>query len=188
MINPVDCRALAGGESGDDQRRGSAQIRRHHRRARQGFPPAHRGDMVGALNVGAHSLQFLYVHKTIFEDGFRNRRRPFGQAVDRHYLRLQIGRKSGIGRGLDIHRGESSLHFNRQPRRRLAAPQPSLLERGENFLQILLVRLPQDNLPATSGDRGKISSGFNAVGHHPMIHARQGLGSAHPNNRAAGRR
>ena len=54
--------------------------------------------------MGAEPGQLLHVHEAVFEDRLGDPRSALGLGHQGHELRLQIGRKAGEGRGLDIDR------------------------------------------------------------------------------------
>src|SRR5262245_21259243 len=74
VVNPADRRFPLGGKTGDDERDGGPQIRRHDRRA---LEPAHSRDQSRValeLDAGAEPRQFLHMHEAVFEDGLAHLR------------------------------------------------------------------------------------------------------------------
>ena len=53
------------------------------------------------LNSCAHTIKFCYVHKSIRVNFFRNHAYAARDTHQAHHLRLHIGRKSRIGKGLN---------------------------------------------------------------------------------------
>ena len=71
----------------------------------------------GALDskIGTQTNEFGHMHKTIFENRFRDRAFPFGQTEKREELRLHVGRKRWEGRGFDPDWMNGSFSADTQP-------------------------------------------------------------------------
>ncbi len=83
-------------ERRDHEPRGRAQVGRHHGRARQ---PRHALDdrrVAFDLDRRAEAAQFLHVHEAVLEDRLGDAVRAVGDAVERHELRLHVGRERRI--------------------------------------------------------------------------------------------
>ena len=95
------------GERGKRQRRPGAQIRRGHIRPRETRDPENRRATVCDVDLRPRLSQFGNVAEARRENGIGDRALPITQAREGGRLRLQVGRKTGIGRGLDPDRAQS---------------------------------------------------------------------------------
>jgi hypothetical protein len=92
-------------QAGDDQARRGAQVGRHHGRALQPVHALHHRGVAVDADVGAEALQLDRVHEAVLEDGLADHRHALGDRVERHELRLHVGREGRIGRGAQAHGG-----------------------------------------------------------------------------------
>jgi len=104
MIDTLDSGGSAGGQAGQDQGGGGTQIRSHHGGCNQLFYPLYNDTGAFLAEMGRHSIQFCYMHKTVRKDFLRDDAVAACQSQKGHKLRLQIRWKAGIGLGGNIGR------------------------------------------------------------------------------------
>ena len=102
MVDPIDGRLAFGREARDDEARRGAQVGRHDGRALQLADAAHDRGVARDLDVGAKPLHLQGVHETVLENGLGDHGGALRDRVERHQLRLHVGRKPRVGSGPDI--------------------------------------------------------------------------------------
>ena len=104
--------------AGDDQARRGAQVGRHHGRARQLRDALDDRDAAVDLDLRAQAQQLVDVHEAVLEDRLGDRRRAVGDAVERHELRLHVGRKRRVFAGAQADRAQPGRRRARGSSRR----------------------------------------------------------------------
>src|SRR5215475_1077374 len=69
VIHARDLRLALGGQPGQHERSGGAQVGSHHGRSLVGVDPAHHGHGAVGLDGGAHAAELGHVHEAILENG-----------------------------------------------------------------------------------------------------------------------
>src|SRR6266853_1339554 len=131
VIDPVDSGLAFGNETRDDEARRGAQVGRHDGCALQLRNAAHDRRVSRDLDVGAETLHFQGMHEPVLEYGLGDDGGAFRYRVQRHQLRLHVGRERRIGSGPDIDRLGPPPHGERDrpvPRLQLPARLAQLFE------------------------------------------------------------
>ena len=113
VVDPVDDRLALGDQAGEHEAGRGAQVGRHDGRSRERGPAVHACVAAVEPDVGAHARQLGGMLEAVLEDGFADRRQPFGLGRERHALRLEVGREAGEGGGHDIARPQRALATRR---------------------------------------------------------------------------
>ena len=160
-----DVRCAIRAQCRDDQRRAAAQVLRAHvcavqrRNAVQPRLPPRKCDR------RAEFAQLGDVAEAVFKDRLRELRPPPRAQQRRHDDRLRVGRKAGIGRGLDrARRAETSVAAKPQRVAALRDLAPARPQNVQNRLKRPPVRPAQRHIAAARRRGAQIRRRFDAVG------------------------
>jgi hypothetical protein len=176
MIDAVDHRLALGRKPGEDQADAGAQVGGHDRRALQRLDPRHPGGAALDVDPRAHAGQFGRMHEAILEDPLLQHALPVGQRQQRHHLRLKVGGKAREGFGDDMQRPHPAVApFHRQPVRRVLDEDVGLLQLVGEGRDQRTAAADQLDPPAGDGGSQHVGAKLDAVGHHPVGGATQGV-------------
>src|SRR5215831_10531315 len=137
VIHAVHDGRAARDEPREDKARRGAQVRRHDVGTIQACDAFHYGGIALDLDVRAEALQLLHVHEAVLEYRFRDDAGAARDGVERHELRLHVGRKRRIGRGADVDRIQGSVRSEGDPVLSLRHVRASLAQLVEHRFQYL---------------------------------------------------
>ena len=101
-LNCVTQKAAFGREAREDERRRGAEVGSRDGRALQARGPCHDRSVAFHMDVRAEADQLAGVEKPVLEDGLDDARDTARLRHERQELGLEVGRKAGMGRGLDV--------------------------------------------------------------------------------------
>ena len=175
MIDTVNQRLALRHQSGNDQTGRCAQIRRHHIGAIQTRNARNRGGIPIDFDVCAQPDQFSGVHKAVFKDRFADEGGALGNAVERHELRLHVGRESRVRVGTHINRLAARRRLECNLMRPTADLTTGFAQFIENSLEIICRSMRQAHAAARRRGGAQIGAGLDAIGHDSMRRAMQGI-------------
>src|SRR5208337_335937 len=97
MINPGDFTNSFGCQCAKDKRGRGPEVRCHNGRSGQFSDPAHDGGPALEIDIGAHALQFEYVHEPVLEYALLYHADTASEGHERHELGLHVCRKARKG-------------------------------------------------------------------------------------------
>ena len=127
------------------------------------------------LDVGAQAHELVDVHKAVLKNRLRGPGCAMRNAVERHELRLHIGRETRVFGGAKPLRlqAPAGLDANAgRPRRDRCSGGNQLLD---HRVQVVGATMLQDHVAPGGGYGAQKSAGFDAVGHHLVVAAVQCL-------------
>src|SRR5690606_24944436 len=157
-----------GGQAGDHQAGGGAQVRRHDGGARERFHPGDHGGIAFDIDACAHAREFGRVHVAVFEDGFHDHRSPFSNGVQRHELCLHVGRKTGVFDGAEAGGFGTPVHAGAYPAVAFFDLYARLAQLVENGAYGVGCGAAQDDVAARGTHGTQEGSRFDAVGDDAM--------------------
>ena len=164
-----------GDERGDDQPRRRAQVGRHHGRARELVDALHDRDAAVDVDLRAQAQQLVDVHEAVLEDRLGDRRRAVGDAVERHQLRLHVGRERRVLAGANADRARPRVGADAQPAVAGLDRRAGLAQLVDHRLEVLAARVAQHDVAAGRRDRAQERAGLDPVGDDAVRDAVQPL-------------
>src|SRR5699024_6511463 len=139
------------------------------------------------LRLGAHALQLEDVHEAVFEHVFDDHAGAFGDGIECRELRLHVGRKTGVGRGVDVHRaGAAAVHVQLDPVLADADVGAGVVQLGGDRAQKIRARVAGTHLAARDRAGDQVGAGFDAVGQHAVRGAVQRVHAVDDDHAGAG--
>ena len=175
MIDAVHDGFALGHQASQHQTGRGPEIGRHNRRRGQPLHPPGDGGIALQLEIGAHALQFMHVHKAILEHRLGDRPGAFRDTVHGRKLGLHIGREARKGRGVDVDRlGFLAVHIERYGVGLGSNAGAGLAELGQHRFQQIGAGIFQAYPPARDRRGDQIGAGLNAIRQDGVVRAVQG--------------
>ena len=108
------------------------------------------------------------MHVAVLEDRLGQVAGAVGQAQHRHELRLHVGGKAGVGRGLQVDRARSPIVRHADAAVIGGHLRARGLQRGDGRGHLARIGAGQINLAAACHDRAGIAARLDTVGHHAI--------------------
>ncbi len=173
MVNPVDLGHAVGHQSREDQARARAQVRRHHRRARQTLDSVDDGQAAFLADVRPQAVELGHVDEAVRVDLLGDDADAIGQGQKHRDLALKIGGKARIRQRRDIDGAEIAvaghLHgvvFDLEARTRG-------FERVDQRREVLEPGALHPHFARGQSGADHEGAGLDSVGHHPIFAAAQ---------------
>ncbi len=164
VVDAVDDGLAAGGEAGDDEGDGGAEVGGHDRGAGEGVDAADDGGGAVDVDAGAHAVEFGDVHEAVFEDGFGDHGRTFGNRHDGHELGLHVRREAGEGFGHHIGAAQAVAALDTDAVGEFGDFDAGVIEGAAEGGDVVEVGAVEFEVAAADGGGAGVGAGFDAVG------------------------
>src|SRR5450830_638909 len=186
VVDALDHGFPLGHQPGDHQAGGGPQIGRHHRGAVELRHAFDYRRVSGDLDVGAHALQLERVHEAVLENGFGQYRRAARDAVERHELRLHIGRERRVRRSAQIDAQGRTVHLEDYGVILRSDLRAGLAQLFHHRFEYARTGVPEPHRSSGRGGGHEEGAGLYAVGHDAVLGARERAHALDGNRVAAG--
>ena len=171
VVDALHVGRAIGDQAGQDEARGSAQVRRHHGRAGEPRHAVNHGGVPLDADVGAEAAQLQHVHEAVLEDRLDDRADAVGDRVERGELRLHVGGKSRMRRGAQVDGARPAFHVDLDPVRADGDPGAGLAQLRDHGIEVRGLGPDDSHVPAGNGAGDQEGAGLDAVRQHAVLAA-----------------
>ena len=175
MVNAIDNRLALSHQTGNHQTGRGAQIRRHDGGAREFFNALHDGDLALDLDFGAQAHHLVDVHETVFKNRLGHHASAVRHRIERHELRLHVGRETRIFGGAKRLRLHAAAGLNADEALARRDDGAGLAQLFNHRIQVIGAAVAQHHVAARCRNGTQKGAGLNAVGHYLVVAAMQAI-------------